>query len=179
MLSSMCPLKQHAEGCRVISLPIIIYSDDTSGNHSKKWNKFDLWAMMFAGLPRKDNAHFENIHFLCASNKVSELDFSPCMQINTLYLKASAIEMVEPLAKDLLKLEENGIVTYDAYLKEEVLVVTPIICMICDNPRASELVNHLGTSATCYCRLCLVSCQHYRIGRPHVSRITRNCLLSQ
>ena len=68
--------------------------------------------------------------------------------------------MAEPLVKDLLELEENGIVTYDAYLNEEVLVVTPIICLICDNPRASELVNHLGTSATCYCRLCLVGCQY-------------------
>lgn len=46
--------------------------------------------------------------------------------------------MAEPLAKDLLELEENGIVTYDAYLNEDVLVVTPILCLICDNPRASE-----------------------------------------
>lgn len=67
---SVCPLKEHTEGRRVVCLPIIIYSDDTSGNNSKKWNKFDLWAMMFAGLPRKDNGHLENIHFLCASNKV-------------------------------------------------------------------------------------------------------------
>ena len=69
---SVCPLKERAKGHRVVSLPIIIYSDDTSGNHSKKWNKFDLWVIMFAGLPRKDNGHLENIHFLCASNKVSD-----------------------------------------------------------------------------------------------------------
>ena len=76
-----------------------------------------------------------------------------------LYLiKVSAIEMAEPLAKELLELEENEITTFDAFFNEEVLVVTPIICLICDNPRASELVNHLGVSATCYCRLCLVSC---------------------
>ena len=73
--------------------------------------------------------------------------------------------MVEPLAKDLLELEENGIVTYDAYLKEDVLVVTPILCLICDNPRASELINHLGISATCYCRLCLVGCQYHKSRR--------------
>ena len=35
--------------------------------------------------------------------------------------------MAEPLAKDFMELEENGIVTYDAYLKEDVLVVTPIL----------------------------------------------------
>ena len=76
--------------------------------------------------------------------------------------------MAEPLAKDLLELEENGIVTYDACLNEDVLVVTPILCLIYDNPRASELINHLGTSATCYCRLCLVGCQYHRVtGRIH------------
>ena len=71
--------------------------------------------------------------------------------------KVSAIEMAEPL---LLELEENGLVTYDAYLNEKVLVVMPIICLICDNPRASELVKHLGTFVTCYCRLCLVGCRY-------------------
>ena len=44
---SVCPLKERSKGHRVVSLPIITYSDDTSGNHSKKWNKFDLWAMIF------------------------------------------------------------------------------------------------------------------------------------
>ena len=45
-----------------------------------------------------------------------------------LYLiKVSAIEIAEPLAKELLELEENGITTFDAFLNEEVLVVTPII----------------------------------------------------
>ena len=46
--------------------------------------------------------------------------------------------MTESLVKDLLELEENGIVIYDAYLNEEVLVVAPIICRICDNLRASD-----------------------------------------
>ena len=73
-------------------------------------------------------------------------------------IKVSAIEMAEPLAKELLELEENGMATFDAFINEEVLVVTPIICLICDNPRESELVNHLAASATFYCRLCLVSC---------------------
>ena len=75
----------------MVCLPIIIYSDDTSGNHSKK---FDLWTMTFAGLPCKDNGNLENIHFLCASNKVS---VNVCIdQIPTfsyINFKVSAIEM--------------------------------------------------------------------------------------
>ena len=34
-----------------IVIPLIIYSDDTSGNRSKKWNKFDYWCLLLAGLP--------------------------------------------------------------------------------------------------------------------------------
>ena len=109
--------------------PLILYSDDTKGNQSRKWNKFDLWAIMFAGLPKHENHHLENIHFLCASNNVTSL------------------EMAQPIMNDLLKLEEEGLVTCDAYLREEVLVVAPIICLICDNPRAS---NHLGSTARLY-----------------------------
>ena len=139
MLTWTHHLKQAANGRQVIMTPLVLYSDDTKGNQSKKWNKFDLWAIMFAGLPHHENGHLENIHFLCASNNVTPL------------------EMAEQLSKEFLELEEQGLVTYDAYLGENVLVVAPIICLICDNPRASELLNHLGATARLYCRMCLVS----------------------
>ena len=37
-------------------VPFMIYSDDTSGNKSKVWNKFDPWCYLLAGLPKKENA---------------------------------------------------------------------------------------------------------------------------
>ena len=40
----------------------MIYSDDTSGNKSKVWNKFDSWCFLLAGLLKKENAKLENIH---------------------------------------------------------------------------------------------------------------------
>ncbi len=55
--------------------------------------------------------------------------------------------MAEPLVTELLKLEQNGIEAYDAMLKLNVLVVAPAICILADNPRASELLNHLGPSS--------------------------------
>ena len=119
-------------------IPIILFSDDVSGNVSKKWNKFDVWAMMLAGLPRAINSQLNNIHFICASN------LADCMQ------------MTQPMVEDLLTLENDGILMYDAHLKEEVIVVAPVICCIADNPRASEFTSHLGLSATKYCRTCEV-----------------------
>ena len=113
-------LKRQAGGKQVVMVPLILYSDDTSGNKSKKWNKFDVWCMMLAGLPRKENAHFQNIHFICCSNRVSTLD------------------MAEDITKDLLALERDGAVMYDSHLQQDVLVFAPVLCIVCDNPRASE-----------------------------------------
>ena len=135
-------LKFVADGREIVVTPLILYSDDTKGNQSKKWNKFDLWAMMFAGLSNEENHHLENIHFLTTSNQIIPL------------------EMVEPLVKEYVNLEKNGLVTYDAHRGKTVLVITPVICLICNNPRASELLNHLGATARHYCRICMVSIQN-------------------
>ncbi len=42
-------------------VPIALFSDDLSGNKSKKSNSFDVWAMLLAGLPRRENAKLKNI----------------------------------------------------------------------------------------------------------------------
>lgn len=65
--------------------------------------------------------------------------------------------MTQPLVDDLQKLESRGIVVYDAFLKESVLLVAPVICMIGDNPRQSEIMNHAGTNAKKFCRICMVT----------------------
>ena len=128
-----------AAGRPVVMVPIILYSDDTSGNRSKKWHKMDSWCMLFAGLPRKINAQLASIHLMCCSDTLSFLD------------------MAEPIAVELTDLEVEGIAAYDAHLKQPVLVVAPVLCTICDNPRASEMVNHLGGTALCFCSLCQVN----------------------
>lgn len=118
--------------------PLIVYSDDTSGNRSKKWNKFDYWCLLLAGLPRHENAKLSNIHFIGCSNQAN------CMEISA------------PIAGDLLLLEQRGIIAYDALLQKQVRVIAPIIVFTGDNPRASEILNHLGSSANKFCRMCLV-----------------------
>ena len=44
-------LKSVAKGLPIVLGPIVIYSDDMSGNLTKRWNKFDCYSMSFAGLP--------------------------------------------------------------------------------------------------------------------------------
>lgn len=125
-------------------VPLIMYSDDASGNRSKKFNKFDIWAMKLAGLPNGENNKLTSIHFIAASNNVS------------------AVHMSGEIVKDLKDLEK-GIVMYDGHVHQNVLVIAPVICFICDNVRASELVNHIGNSANKYCRICEV-CNYTQLG---------------
>ena len=133
------PLKARADRKRVVMLPLILFSDDISGNQSKKWHKFESWYLSFAGPPRHLNARIENINFVCSSNSVSSLDLS------------------EPIAQQLTALETEGAFTFDASHQETVLVVAPLMCIVCDNPRASELLNHLGSATLKHCPWCMVS----------------------
>ncbi len=120
-------------------VPLLLYTDDTSGNRSKKWNKFDCWCFLLAGLPRHMNTQLHSIHFIGCSNRVD------CM------------DMTEAVVADLKKLEE-GIIMFDASMKKDVLVVAPVMAVLADNPRHSEVINHLGGSANLFCRMCMVSC---------------------
>ena len=45
-----------------------------------------------------------------------------------------------------LKLLEDGIVAYDAAMQSDVLIVSPVLCFLCDNPRAAQMCSHLGSS---------------------------------
>lgn len=132
--------KYSASDIPVAMVPLVLYSDDTSGNRSKKWNSFDVWALMLAGLPKHENSKLQNIHLICASNNVKALD------------------MTKPIVDDLLKLEE-GVVMFDSAIQSNVLVVAPVLCFLADNVRASELTNHCGSSANKYCRICEVHSQ--------------------
>ena len=130
-------MKLTCRGLPVRMVPLLLYTDDTSGNRSKKWNKFDCWCFLLAGLPHHMNSQLHNIHFIACSNRVD------CM------------DMAEAIAHDLKKLEE-GVMMYDASLKREVMVIAPVLAILADNPRHSEVVNHLGSSANRYCRICMV-----------------------
>eukprot|EP00731_Ephydatia_muelleri_P029726 Em0021g249a len=113
------PWKFKAAGRKVIMVPLILFSDDTSGNKSRQMG----WHV--------------NVHFVCCSDSVSPSD------------------MARPISEDLARLENEGVEIYDAQSQEKVLVVAPLMLIICDNPRASELANHLGSAANKFCRICV------------------------
>lgn len=77
----------------------------------------------------------------------------------------SAIDMADGIVSDLLELE-HGIVVYDASLSRNIYVIAPVMCILCDNARASELVNHMGSRSIKYCRICMVSTFLYAYYAP-------------
>ena len=64
--------------------------------------------------------------------------------------------MARPIVEELLMLEK-GVQMFDAYLGKDVLIVAPVLAVLGDNPRHAELINHSGSGANKYCRMCMVS----------------------
>ena len=132
-------MKVQALGLPVVVAPLLLYSDDTSGNRSKKWNKFDCWCFMLAGLPRHLNAQLPNIHFIACSNEVciASIERSQCMFVTPTFIlhpQVAVLEMARPIVEELLMLEK-GVQMFDAYLGKDVLIVAPVLAVLGDNPR--------------------------------------------
>ena len=68
------PTKLAAAGRPTLTLPLVIFFDETSGNRSEKWNRLESYSMFLASLPRKEISKFSSIHFISASNLVSSVE---------------------------------------------------------------------------------------------------------
>ena len=105
-------------------------------NHSKQWNLFDVWCLLLAGLPKQQDHHLRHIHLLCASNTTT------------------AVDMMSAVVKDLCTLE-NGVEMFDAMFNQNVFVIAPLV-ILCDNPRASQILDHMTGGPIMFCRVCKV-----------------------
>ena len=54
------PMKEKANGKEIVTLPLILFSDDVGGNVTKRWCKFGVWTVTFAGLYYQ-NVNINNI----------------------------------------------------------------------------------------------------------------------
>ncbi|OAD65461.1 hypothetical protein PHYBLDRAFT_176058 [Phycomyces blakesleeanus NRRL 1555(-)] len=123
---------------KVVVCPLNLYSNNTSSNSIKQYNKYDSYLMYFAALLLETRNKRENALFICTSN-------------HTL----NAIEMLPPIVDDLIRLEKD-IEMYSEDYGEVVLVIAPLLLFMGDNPRQSQLAMHKGTSAKKFCQKCLI-----------------------
>jgi hypothetical protein len=131
------PWRVKAEGKVIRHLPITLYSDDTSGNKSKQWNKHISYYFTLVGLsPAHTNQEY-NTHFLTTSN---------C---------ATALEMAELVVDEMNEIATRGFTAYDSMLKSEVLVMSVVLCFLADSPMHAEATStpYPGASNN-PCRIC-------------------------
>ncbi|KAL0081895.1 hypothetical protein J3Q64DRAFT_1623137, partial [Phycomyces blakesleeanus] len=123
--------------------PIILFTDDTSGNRSKQYNPYESWSMKFAALSYEERSSIENIHFLSAIPKKKG---------------ASGMSLLPKIVEDFKRLE-NGLVMFSAKDNENVLVASPLLWIEADTPCHSELCGLRAPTSLYPCRKCYVRLQ--------------------
>ena len=78
--------------------------------------------------------------------------------------------MFLPLKSELQALD-HGVVVHDGALQTDVVVVSPVLLLKCDHPRAAELLGHMGANANKFCRVCMVCELH---GLHYIVYFTEN-----
>ncbi|KAH9821040.1 hypothetical protein DFH28DRAFT_1190561 [Melampsora americana] len=131
------PWREKAQGKVIRHVPLALYSDDTSGNVSKKWDKHMSIYFTLAGLPPDMTNQEFNIHFLATSN---------C---------ATALELFDQVVDDLNDYGTSGFSAYDHTLGKEVLVMAVSLFHLGDSPMHAEISNTLNPANTLTpCRMC-------------------------
>ncbi|KAA1123898.1 hypothetical protein PGTUg99_028932 [Puccinia graminis f. sp. tritici] len=135
------PWRARAGGKIIRHVPISLYSDDTSGNKSKRWNKHVSYCFTLSGLPPNLSNQEYNVHFISTSNR------------------AGPLELAEPIVEELNELATKGSVAYDISLDQEVLFMTVPLCFLADSPMAAEITNTPNPgSSNNPCRICKLKC---------------------
>ncbi|KAI8452672.1 hypothetical protein BY996DRAFT_6431774 [Phakopsora pachyrhizi] len=119
------PWRLKAQGRIIRHVPLSIYSDDTSGNLSKQWNKHISIFMSLAVLPPHISNQEYNTLFVATSNI------------------ATALELAAPVVEELNILSTSGFFTFDHSLQEDVLVLPVILMFLGDSPMHAEITSTL------------------------------------
>ncbi|KAH9810625.1 hypothetical protein DFH28DRAFT_1132026 [Melampsora americana] len=130
------PWRNRAKGLIIKHIPITLYSDDTSGNVSKKWNKHMSIFFTLSGLPPKMTNQEYNIHFLATSNFPNAIhQFFETFQFSTH--------------------SSQGFTTYNHLTGTEVCVMVVVLCHLGDGPMHAEITNTTSPANTLTpCRIC-------------------------
>ncbi|KAA1073675.1 hypothetical protein PGT21_022199 [Puccinia graminis f. sp. tritici] len=131
------PWRAKAAGRMIRHVPITLYSDDTSGNVSKQWNKHVSYYFTLSGLPPNHTNQEYNCHFISTSNV------------------AGPLELAEQIVDEMNDLATNGHPAFDSSIHEEVLVMSVVLCFLADSPMHAEITSTPNPgSANNPCRMC-------------------------
>ncbi|KAH9810698.1 hypothetical protein DFH28DRAFT_1131780 [Melampsora americana] len=131
------PWRTKSEGKIIRHVPLTLYSDDTSGNISKKFNKHISIYFTLSGLPPDWSNQEYNTHFLATTNS------------------ATALELFDQVVDEINELGRNGFTTYDHSLGTEVCAMVMVLCHLGDSPMHAKICNTTNPANTLTpCRMC-------------------------
>ena len=125
-------MKAKSAGKPAYALPLVLFSDDTSGNKSMA----QVYVMV------------SKTSWFVWANTFESMQHTNMFVVQTIYVHA--LELGKPIAEELLLLETLGIEVYGVLNNQMVIVVAPLICIVADNPMASEITNYLRGAANNY-----------------------------
>ncbi|KAH7905869.1 hypothetical protein BJ138DRAFT_1094753 [Hygrophoropsis aurantiaca] len=132
------PLRIKSGGRMVLTVPLIIFMDDVSGNISKQWNKHHVVYMSNALMPRE----------------MLEKEF--CVRFVSSSPHASPLELMKGVKDSIRKATDDPIITFDVKYNDEVMLIPYDIFIAGDNPMQAEECSHGGLKCNYFCRTCKV-----------------------
>ncbi|TPX53433.1 hypothetical protein CcCBS67573_g09707 [Chytriomyces confervae] len=133
-------LSLKANGKPVIHFPVALTTDETSGNRSKRYNKFESCFVYFPALPAKFHGP-SYIHFVCTSHDGDWRDVNEAVLMD--FKPNGALD--------------SGIEVYDAHTNQTVIVVSHLFTVLADNPRHYQVCNLGGATSNYNCRCCMAT----------------------
>ncbi|PLW06567.1 hypothetical protein PCANC_26024 [Puccinia coronata f. sp. avenae] len=142
------PWRIKANGKIIRHVPITLYSDDTSGNTSKQFNKHISFYFTLSGLPPNISNQEYNCHFLASSNI------------------ASVLEQSKSIVEELNLMTTRGFHAYDVTISQEVLVTSLVLCFLADSPMHAEVTNTPNPGGSLHpCRMCTLKVKKKKFKR--------------
>ncbi|KIK78201.1 hypothetical protein PAXRUDRAFT_17013 [Paxillus rubicundulus Ve08.2h10] len=132
------PLQIKSGGQMVITVPLIVFMDDVSGNISKQWNKHHVIYMSNALMPCEMLKKEFCIWFVSSSPH------------------ATLLELMQGLKESIQKAVNDPIIAFDVKYQEEVMLIPYDLFLVGDNPMQAEECSHGGLKCNYFCHTCKV-----------------------
>lgn len=150
------PLRAKSGGRLVLTVPLIIFMDDVSGNVSKQWNKHHVIYMSNAAMPREMLEKEFCVHFVSSSPHAAPLELMKGFRDSlrrVLPLLGLTIVLTSGIER---KAAETGVLAWDSKYQEEVLLIPYDLFHVGDNPMQAEECSHGGLKCNFFCHTCKV-----------------------
>jgi len=143
----------------VITVPLIIFMDDVSGNVSKQWNKHHVVYVSNAAMPREMLEKQFCVRFVSLSPYATPLELMQGVKASIQFvliidIHASTWILLTNIINR--KVADNGVITWDCKYQEKVMLLPYCLFVAGDNPMQAEECSHGSLKCNYFCRTCKV-----------------------